>query len=176
MGVATPTGDAPDDGGPRAVTFDAFLEHFHGVRRAGARYTMECPAHEDRSRNTLHVKVAGDGRRLLTCRAGCRTIDVLTRASLQFRDLFPPSEGPARRAAPPVTDTTPWPRLLHLALRDTYREARRRQRETHELYARGDEIRVTRALIDEVRRRAPTWDALALAADAERDVFQLENL
>lgn len=71
------------------MTIDAFLERFSGVRavRPG-QWTAECPAHEDRSHDTLSIALGADDRRLVYCWAGCETFRVLEAARLTVRDLF----------------------------------------------------------------------------------------
>lgn len=49
---------------------------------------FKCPAHDDR-RGSLSVREGRDGRALVFCHAGCRTVDVLHAIGLQMRDLMP---------------------------------------------------------------------------------------
>lgn len=60
-----------------------------GVKGRGSHYTARCPAHEDRT-PSLSVTEGRDGRVLVKCHAGCRTVDVLRAVGLTEADLFPP--------------------------------------------------------------------------------------
>lgn len=103
------------------MTLDDFLAHFQAVRKVARGWTAECPAHDDRSRNTLGLALGRDGRRLVKCWAGCTTREILHAAGLHAVDLF--EDDPARpiarrrRAAGEPT--------LGEALREVVREYRR---------------------------------------------------
>lgn len=51
--------------------------------------SAQCPAHDDRS-PSLRIKEATDGRVLLFCQAGCKTLDVLHALGLEFADIGGP--------------------------------------------------------------------------------------
>src|SRR5580658_345522 len=53
-------------------------------------WSSKCPAHDDSS-PSLSINLAGDGRLLLHCFAGCRVEDIVETLGLQMRDLFPDS-------------------------------------------------------------------------------------
>ena len=64
------------------------LPRLKGVRSVGIqKYQALCPAHDDH-RPSLSIAVGRDGRILITCHAGCRTIDVLRSLDLCWNDLF----------------------------------------------------------------------------------------
>ena len=64
------------------------LGQLNGVRGGpDGQYVALCPAHEDHS-PSLSIAVGRDGRILITCHAGCRTIDVLRALDLCWNDLF----------------------------------------------------------------------------------------
>ena len=162
------------------MTLTGFLEHFHAVRRVGPRskWTAQCPSHDDRSRNTLHIALGVDGRRLVICRAGCRIVEVLAAAKLEARDLF---EGAREgNGARPAGRTRP--ELLTDIFRETLRAARAQLAAYRPLYALGDEIRATGALVAAARRLVGllgpdaelAWELAELAARLERDLFTLE--
>ena len=163
------------------MTLTGFLEHFRGVRQVGQRskWTMQCPAHDDRSRNTLHLALGVDGRRLVICRAGCRIADVLAAATLTARDLFEvvdPERSVMERAG------RRRPESLTAVFRETLRQARAQMASYGPLYALGDEIRATGTLVRQARRLADlqgpdvelAWELAELAAQLERDLFALE--
>lgn len=89
------------------MTTDEFLNHLHGVKRAGAGWTAKCPAHEDRQ-NSLSLKTGDDGRTLFKCHAGCTNEQVVESLGLKFSDLWPKdaraANGPVRR---PVSTPKP---------------------------------------------------------------------
>lgn len=70
------------------MTLDALLTHVKSVQRDGDGYAAICPAHDDRE-PSLALSAGDDGRVLMTCRAGCKTEDVLARLGLAMKDLFP---------------------------------------------------------------------------------------
>ena len=84
------------------------LERFQGVRRTtdGWVACCPCPGHGDNGDQnaSLRVTLGGDGRILIKCRVGCPTDSVLDACSLDWSDLFQPTEGnePASLAALPV--------------------------------------------------------------------------
>jgi len=55
------------------------------------KWMARCPAHEDTDAS-LSIREGDDGRVLLSCMAGCKTIVVLDRLGLKYSDLFPPRE------------------------------------------------------------------------------------
>lgn len=69
------------------MSIDEFLDKLEDVRPVGNGYEAICPAHEDQA-PSLGV-AEGDNGILLTCRAGCKTEDVVRALGLQMRDLFP---------------------------------------------------------------------------------------
>src|SRR5688572_21036609 len=77
-----------------------FLSRFQAVRKIGKNWSAQCPAHDDRSRNTLHIALGADGRRLLICRSGCKINDVLGAAKLRAADLFEDGSTPPRGSSP----------------------------------------------------------------------------
>ena len=87
--------------------------------RSGMKWEACCPAHEDR-KASLSIGVAGDGRVLLHCHAGCEWRAVLGILGLTGRDLFP-REGEQASAddpstAPPATfGDTDWEALASKA-------------------------------------------------------------
>lgn len=56
------------------------------VTRAGGQYMAQCPAHEDRD-PSLSIKEKADGRVLIFCWAGCKSLDVLHELGLEFADI-----------------------------------------------------------------------------------------
>jgi len=72
---------------------DEILSRFEGVEGGNGRWTAKCPGHEDH-RNSLSIGVReDDGAILLNCHASCDKGDILQAVGLQFRDLFPQSNG-----------------------------------------------------------------------------------
>jgi DNA primase len=58
------------------------------LRRYGAGWLAQCPAHADRS-PSLSIREGRDGHVLMHCFAGCETREVLGALGLSFSDLFP---------------------------------------------------------------------------------------
>lgn len=58
------------------------------VKGSGARYSAQCPAHEDRS-PSLSILEKPDGRVLLHCHAGCKVNDVLAELQITFGEIGP---------------------------------------------------------------------------------------
>jgi hypothetical protein len=76
------------------------LERLEGVSRignSGTQWLACCPAHDDR-KASLSIGIGRKGL-VLSCHAGCKTVDVLARIGLTFRDLYDPDEddGPKRQ-------------------------------------------------------------------------------
>ena len=64
------------------------LDRLENVKQNGEGYRVACPAHEGKSRSTLSIKEADDGRVLLHCFAGCSALDVVHSLGLELKDLF----------------------------------------------------------------------------------------
>ncbi len=77
-----------DYGRPLDAVHDALDRHGCQPRGPGDQLTARCPAHDDRNAS-LSVGTGHDGRALLTCHAGCPTLDVLAALGLDWSDLFP---------------------------------------------------------------------------------------
>lgn len=68
---------------------ETILDKLPRARKSGNGWTARCPAHEDAT-PSLGIDEGDDGRVLLTCRAGCRTEDVVAAVGMTMADLFPP--------------------------------------------------------------------------------------
>lgn len=80
------------DGAPRDYNcfpklIQALEDHGCTVRGSGARYSSQCPAHEDRD-PSLSIREKDDGKILIHCHAGCETVDVLSAIGLDFVHLM----------------------------------------------------------------------------------------
>lgn len=64
------------------------LDRLENVRQSGAGYRACCPAHESKSRSTLSIRQANDGRVLLNCFSGCGALEVVHAIGLELKDLF----------------------------------------------------------------------------------------
>lgn len=159
------------------MTLDAFLDRFQAVRKIGKNWSAQCPAHDDRSRNTLHIALGAEGRRLVVCRAGCQINEVLSAAKLKAADLF---EDGTRR--PP---NAPRRRIQAGSLEAALLEVRRRERDAATvrtaLFPSSDLIRATTREIAALRAQAAAlgdgdeaWNAFELAAALEVDVLVIE--
>ena len=70
------------------MLFADLLDRFTGVsEHQDGGYLASCPAHQD-GRPSLRVWRGDNGTVRLTCRAGCRTEDVIRAAGLSWSDLF----------------------------------------------------------------------------------------
>ncbi len=159
------------------MSLDDFLSHFHSLRKTRGSWTAACPAHGDRSRNTLSIKLGTDQRRLVICRAGCRINEILSGAQLKAADLFEPSSRTTRTQGARPRD----PDSLAAALAEVRRTARRAQKFQDAVYPVSDAIREglqTVAFLRTATTRlgdvALAWDLAELAAAVERDVVILE--
>jgi putative DNA primase/helicase len=73
------------------MTRPPILERLRGVQKAGASWLAFCPAHADREKRSLSVKVGTDGRTLLHCFVGCTTERVCSAVNMTLADLAAPS-------------------------------------------------------------------------------------
>ena len=71
------------------MTFDDFLPRLYRVHRRGDQADAQCPAHTDRTSNSLSVGVDQGGRILIKCFAGCTAEAVVGELGLTLSDLFP---------------------------------------------------------------------------------------
>ncbi len=78
------------------------LSKLEKVRPRGRnRWSACCPAHDDQ-RPSLSVREAEDGKALIYCFAGCKTVDVVQAIGLSMADLFVPGDNaPHHRSTPP---------------------------------------------------------------------------
>jgi len=67
------------------------LNRIPDARKAGREWLGRCPTHEDRT-PSLSVSTGSKGEVLMTCRAGCKTEDVVAALGLTMSDLFEPRE------------------------------------------------------------------------------------
>ncbi len=75
----------------------SLLKKLDGLRKSGdGTYMACCPAHDD-NEPSLSIKVATDGKLLLTCHAGCLPEQIVGKMDMSMRDLFP-TESPAASA------------------------------------------------------------------------------
>lgn len=78
----------------QAVTIDqrldTFLSRLENVKYRNGGYKCRCPAHDDKSKDSLSVGIGQDGQRLiLKCWAGCASLDVISAIGLDWSDLYP---------------------------------------------------------------------------------------
>lgn len=69
------------------MTPGEIVRTFNAKKAGKGRWVAKCPAHDDRSKNTLSIKEGNRGI-LIHCWAGCAKEDVLAAAGLRMRDLF----------------------------------------------------------------------------------------
>lgn len=85
-------GDYDDPSRPRwhSGGLEALLDALHRadreVRGNGVKYMAQCPAHDDRS-PSLSILEKADGRVLIHCWAGCKSLDVLRAVGMEFADI-----------------------------------------------------------------------------------------
>jgi putative DNA primase/helicase len=100
----------------RGQCISRVLDRLDAVGRPGGRgWKARCPAHDDQH-PSLDIDLSEDGKVLLCCRsAGCTTEEIVRRAGLEMRDLFP-SERPtghrtrtAKGRRPAADDERSWP-------------------------------------------------------------------
>jgi len=76
---------------PNRKCIDKILPLLQGVKPSGdseRQWVACCPAHND-SQQSLAIGMAGDGRLLVKCYAGCATESVMASVGLTMSDLFP---------------------------------------------------------------------------------------
>lgn len=72
------------------MTADALLSRLDRVRKTGrTKWVACCPAHDSRSRQSLAISEAADGRVLIHDFGGCSPAEVLSAIGMDFGDLFP---------------------------------------------------------------------------------------
>jgi putative DNA primase/helicase len=87
---------------PETRPLHLVLHRLGRVRKSGAGWSAQCPAHEDRN-PSLSVSEGEDGRVLLTCHAGCELADIVHALGLSIKDLF--ASDAERQPANPVVAT-----------------------------------------------------------------------
>lgn len=159
----------------KATQLLAHLERVRPTRRGSWRAI--CPGHQDRV-PSLDLAEGADGRLLLTCRAGCRTEEVLGALGLDWSALFADGRPPRRR---------PQHRSLLDEARARVLAEARRQRWARpgviERYRDADTFRAMARVIDRARRIATqlgpedlkAWELLEHAAALER-IATLEEM
>lgn len=160
------------------MNLDGFLACFRWVQGIHpGQWTAECPAHEDRSRDTLSLALGTDDRRLVHCWAGCETFRVLKAARLTVRDLFGGEPAPVPRAEPKTYEgmfETERRRILADRARrfGKYRGELHASAAIREEHRAADAVRAVAARpdLDEEFR----WELLACAAEGERAALALE--
>ena len=93
---------------------DNVLAKLEGTKPSGTsgrQWVACCPAHED-NQQSLAVAVAGDGRVLLKCYAGCKTETVLTALGMTFGDLYDQEASQAAPAAKITVAQLAWDKRL----------------------------------------------------------------
>ena len=84
--AARPRYSYTDSSRPPAYTVDELLGHFDKVRRNGKRWSVRCPAHDDK-----HPSLAiseGDRGWLVKCWAGCVFSEITHAAGLESQRMF----------------------------------------------------------------------------------------
>jgi hypothetical protein len=143
------------------------------AKKTGSGWMARCPAHGDTS-PSLSLRRGRAGRILLHCFAGDTPQEIAGAIGVAIAELL--HEAPAGRPAP-VRPRSMADRLLAEALSQKW------VRHLEE-YQTADEIRGASKLIQHTRQQATTrglaladeatWDLLAMAAAAEREVLALE--
>lgn len=80
------------------MRIDDFLARLTGVRKLTAGWEAFCPAHEDKTKQSLSVGIGSDGRILITCHRGCTPEQICIALTLTLRDLFADHEDAPRPA------------------------------------------------------------------------------
>ncbi len=71
------------------MSIENLLSRLDKVKPYGKdRWLCSCPAHDDKS-PSMHIKLDGDGKILINCKASCEPLDILSAIGLEFGDLFP---------------------------------------------------------------------------------------
>lgn len=68
------------------------LNKLDNVRTSGEGFTACCPVHDSKSRSTLALKEAEDGRILMHCFGGCNVAQVCEALDIELSDLMPPGQ------------------------------------------------------------------------------------
>lgn len=71
------------------MTIENLLSKLEKVKSTGnGRWLCSCPSHDDKS-PSMHIRLEGDGRILINCKAGCGTYDILQSIGLDWADIMP---------------------------------------------------------------------------------------
>lgn len=73
---------------------DELLSRLEGVTGGSGQWYARCPAHDDRQAS-LAIAIGRDGRKLLTCWAGCELDDIVRAIDVTVADLFADENGGA---------------------------------------------------------------------------------
>lgn len=94
---------------PPVTRLDLLVAKCGGAHRQSGKETVcRCPAHHDEN-PSLNVTLGDDGKLLVTCRAGCKTADILRAIGWKLSDLM--ASAPQSRSPKPRTrsDSKPKP-------------------------------------------------------------------
>jgi putative DNA primase/helicase len=72
-----------------------------GLVKRGEQWDAICPGHKD-NRRSLSIKIAEDGRLLMTCFAGCAVADICKAVGVKMAELWPPTERMNTPRTPPA--------------------------------------------------------------------------
>jgi hypothetical protein len=74
------------------MSIEIILASLEGVKQTTpTQWSAKCPSHEDEN-NSLSLKFTEEGRTLIHCHAGCKTMEVMDAIHLPMKALFPPLE------------------------------------------------------------------------------------
>ena len=118
---------------------ERLLARLERVEKWGTGWRARCPAHDGKSRDSLSVAVADDGRLLIHCFAGCEALEIVQAVGLELSDLFPE-------------------RITHNATPEQRRELRQSARQAQWAAALGVlefEARIVAVAADQITRGEP---------------------
>lgn len=132
------------------ATAEPLLQRLDKVRKNGASGWMaRCPAHDDKGPSLSITE--RDGKVLVHCFGGCRTIDVLNAVGLAWRDIMPPRSWPdspeeRRRASQAHRENAKVAALELAALEANVVLCAARQLARREPLSEGDDARLAQAV------------------------------
>ena len=91
MGGVETTGEGSTERSSKKMISQQVAHYFKARRIGEGKWKAKCPLHQGHSDGSLSIAATDDGKTLVKCWGGCRTVDVLSTAGLSFTDLFPPS-------------------------------------------------------------------------------------
>lgn len=156
-----------------SAALEEVLDHLPGARKTGREWVARCPAHEDQT-PSLNVTTGLKGKVVMTCRAGCRTEDVVSALGLAMSDLFERDKPIGARTSVAYDYRDEASKLLYQVCRYEPKDFRVRRPEGAGWAWNLAETRRVLYRLPELSRTEPS--ALVLIVEGEKDADRLAAL